>query len=168
MQCEKCTKYRATVHLTEINEGKRTEVHLCEQCAQKEGVVIKTQPQLSELLNALLSSQNEGTQTASAADKLTCPQCGMTFKQFRDDFLLGCPHDYQAFSEPLKAIIEKSQAGSARHCGKVPSRGHASGKKQAELMTLRTRLDSAIKSEDYETAAKLRDRIKTLEKAGGK
>lgn len=166
MQCEKCNKYRATVHLTEISEGKRSELHLCEQCAQKEGVVVKTQPQLSELLNALLASQGEAAQSPTAADKLTCPQCGTTFKQFRDDFLLGCPYDYQAFAEPLKSIVEKSQAGAAKHCGKVPSRSHAGSRKQAELMTLRNRLEAAVKSEDYETAAKLRDRIKKIEQAG--
>jgi protein-arginine kinase activator protein McsA len=30
-------------------------------------------------------------------------------------------------------------------------------------MTLRTRLDAAVKNEDYEAAARLRDRIKQLE-----
>jgi protein arginine kinase activator len=163
MQCEKCSKYRATVHLTEITDGKRSELHLCEACAQKEGVVVKTQPQLGELLNALLSAQKDTSQAPTAVDKLTCPQCGITFKQFREDCLLGCPHDYEVFAEPLKMIIEKNQAGGATHCGKVPSRGHAGAKKQAELMTLRTRLEAAVKSEDYEAAARLRDRIKKLE-----
>ena len=163
MQCEKCSKYRATVHLTEITDGNRSELHLCEACAQKEGVVVKTQPQLGELLNALLSAQKDTSQNPSAVDKLTCPQCGITFKQFRDDCLLGCPNDYIAFAEPLKMIIEKNQGGGSTHCGKVPSRGHAGAKKQAELMTLRTRLDAAVKNEDYEAAAQLRDRIKKLE-----
>jgi protein arginine kinase activator len=166
MQCEKCSKYRATVHLTEITEGKRSELHLCEQCAQKEGVVVKTQPQLSELLNALLASQKDGGTTQTAADKLTCPHCGTSFKQFRDEYLLGCPHDYEVFAEPLKPIIEKNQAGSAKHCGKVPSRGHAGGKRQSELMALRNRLDAAVRNEDYEMAAKLRDRIKEIEQTG--
>jgi protein arginine kinase activator len=167
MQCEKCTKHRATVHLTEITDGKRSELHLCDACAQKEGVVVKTQPQLSELLNALLASQKEGSPTLTAADKLTCPQCGTTFKQFRDEYLLGCPFDYEVFAEPLKTIIEKNHAGAMKHCGKVPSRGHVGAKKQAELMTLRTRLETAIKNEDYESAAKLRDRIKTLDQSKG-
>ncbi|HSV26790.1 MAG TPA: hypothetical protein VLH60_02760, partial [Sedimentisphaerales bacterium] len=99
MQCEKCSKRRATVHLTEISGGKRSEIHLCEACAQQEGVVAKAQPQLSELLNALLASQ-EGEGQGSrlkATDKLMCPHCGITFKQFREDYLLGCPHDYEVF-----------------------------------------------------------------------
>jgi protein arginine kinase activator len=163
MQCEKCNKHRATVHLTEITEGKRSEIHLCEACAQQAGVVAKAQPQLSELLNALLASQKEGGGTPTASDKLTCPQCGTTFKQFKDEYLLGCPHDYEVFGEPLKAIIEKNQGGATSHCGKVPSRGHAGARKQAELMGLRNRLEKAVKEEDYESAAKLRDRIKQME-----
>jgi protein arginine kinase activator len=168
MQCEKCNKHRATVHLTEITEGKRSEIHLCEACAQQEGVVAKAQPQLSELLNALLSSQTETGETATlkVSDKLACPHCGTTFKQFREEYLLGCPYDYEVFGEPIKAIIEKNQAGATKHCGKVPSRGHAGAKKQAELMGLRNRLEKAVKEEDYESAAKLRDRIKQLEEKG--
>lgn len=163
MQCEKCNKHRATVHLTEIEDGKRSEIHLCEACAQQAGVVAKAQPQLSELLSALLASQKNGSQTPTAADKLTCPHCGTTFKQFRDEYLLGCPYDYEAFGEPLRAIIEKNQAGAKKHCGKVPARGHAGAKKQAEMMNLRNRLERAVREEDYETAAKLRDRLKQLE-----
>ena len=37
MKCENCNK-QATVHLTEIKNGKKVEKHLCEQCAaQNEG-----------------------------------------------------------------------------------------------------------------------------------
>ncbi|HSV27195.1 MAG TPA: UvrB/UvrC motif-containing protein, partial [Sedimentisphaerales bacterium] len=59
-----------------------------------------------------------------------------------------------------------NQGDATSHCGKAPSRGHASAKKQAELMALRNRLERAVKDEDYESAAKLRDRIKEMENKG--
>jgi protein-arginine kinase activator protein McsA len=36
-------------------------------------------------------------------------------------------------------------------------------KKQAELLNLRQRLETAVRAEDYESAAKLRDKINQLE-----
>ena len=41
MQCQLCDK-AATVHLTEIVNGAKIEKHLCEDCAQKEGITIKS------------------------------------------------------------------------------------------------------------------------------
>ena len=55
--------------------------------------------------------------------------------------------------------------GETRHCGKVPRRGSQSQETQNELMQLRQRLKQAVTREDYEEAARLRDRIKTLEEA---
>ena len=57
MQCEGCRKNSATIHLTEIANGQRRELHLCESCAQKQGIAVKSQVPLNELLSTLLSAQ---------------------------------------------------------------------------------------------------------------
>lgn len=33
MNCEECGKRQATLHLTKIVNGEKTEYHICEQCA---------------------------------------------------------------------------------------------------------------------------------------
>lgn len=156
----------ATVHLTEINDGQRMETHLCETCAQKQGLAVKNQIPLNELLSTLLSVQsNSGSQASPFDDAimdLECPSCGMTLKRFREDALLGCPMDYEVFGEPLKLIIEKSQGGSTCHCGKVPSKAPGDTKKHIDLVNLKNELDEAVQKEDYEKAAKLRDQIEQL------
>lgn len=40
MLCDSCKKADAVVHLTKIENGKRTELHLCAACAKKEGILI--------------------------------------------------------------------------------------------------------------------------------
>jgi protein-arginine kinase activator protein McsA len=50
------------------------------------------------------------------------------------------------------------------HCGKVPSTAPKETKSKMELMNLRNQLEAAVRSEDYETAAKLRDQINQLNK----
>ena len=57
MYCQICEKNEATIHLTEINSGVRTEMHVCEYCAQQEGITVKSNIPLNELLGNLLASQ---------------------------------------------------------------------------------------------------------------
>ena len=167
MQCQACKQHAATIHLTEINNGQRIETHLCENCAQKQGIAIKNQIPLNELLSTLLAVQADAkTGQLSLADTdpdAACPACGMTLKQFAEKSLLGCPHDYQVFKEQLTPLIERAHAGHTKHKGKVPKTLPKSTKNQVELMNLQRQLDDAVKKEDYETAAKIRDRIKKLD-----
>ena len=167
MQCQCCKNHTATIHLTEISNGQRLETHLCESCAQKQGLAVKNQIPLNELLSTLLAVQPDlkkqlGETEGSAVDT-PCPSCGMTLRRFQKEVVLGCPYDYEFFEKSLDPIIEKSQGGNTTHCGKVPSKLPSDSKKQIDIVKLEKQLESAVKNEDYETAAKLRDRIKKLQ-----
>ncbi|MHC4062201.1 MAG: UvrB/UvrC motif-containing protein [Planctomycetota bacterium] len=160
MQCQSCQKNEATVHLTEITDGVRTELHLCEHCAQEEGVTVKSPIPLNELLSSLLAAQPEDSDLfPDSEQKLSCPHCGFTLSQFRKEPVLGCAYDYEIFEKSLLPLINKAHNSKTYHCGKVPSKTHADTKKQIELMKLRQQLEAAVKNEDYEQAAKLRDKI---------
>ncbi|NLH17900.1 MAG: hypothetical protein GX455_15090 [Phycisphaerae bacterium] len=167
MLCQVCKKHSATIHLTEIQNGHREETHLCEGCAQQQGLSVKSQIPLNELLSTLLSAQAHGKTPAKEGDSSpggnACPTCGMTLKEFGKKSLLGCAADYDFFREHLEPLIEKSQGGHTRHCGKVPSRTPVQAKHQIELAQLQKDLDAAVRTEDYESAARLRDRIKQLQ-----
>ena len=168
MHCQACKTNTATIHLTEINDGQRYETHLCETCAQQQGLAIKNQIPLNELLSTLLAVQAEHhTESGGPEDMMVedteCPHCQMTLQRFRKELLLGCPADYEVFDKALRPVITKSQAGNTVHRGKVPSKVPDDSKKQIDLLALRKQLDGAVKAEDYETAAKLRDEIKRLQ-----
>jgi protein arginine kinase activator len=166
MQCQICKQNTATIHLTEIVDGQRNESHLCESCAQKQGVAIKAQIPLNELLGSLLAgSETPTTALSKGHTEQSCPHCGMTFEKFRQTSLLGCPYDYEFFDKQLKALIEKSHGGHGEHHGKIPSKTPADDRKHLELLKLRQELEAALQNEDYETAAKMRDRIKQLDEA---
>lgn len=164
MQCQLCQKNEATIHLTEINDGVRTEMHLCESCAQQQGVAVKGPIPLNELLSSLLVAQpDEDELFAGTEPERSCPRCGFTLEQFRKEGLLGCPYDYEVFNKPLLPLIERAQNGKTSHCGRVPSKTPPDTKKQILLSTLRERLETAVKNEDYERAAELRDQINQME-----
>lgn len=157
IKCDKCDKM-ATVHLTEIVNGKKTEKHLCEDCAADEGITIKADIPISQLLeDFILQSADEG-----GTGELVCDVCGLTFSEFREHGVLGCPHDYEAFEEALVPILAQAQQGSPEHLGKVPHRSGRDQKKQNAILKLRAQLRGAVAAEDYEKAAALRDQIKEL------
>jgi protein arginine kinase activator len=163
MQCQACKQHTATIHLTEISDGQRLETHLCETCAQKQGIAVKNQIPLNELLSTLLAVQADAKTTQLGLDDTdasACPACGMTLKKFTEKSLLGCPYDYQVFKEQLTPLIERAHAGHTKHKGKIPKTLPDDTKNQVELMNLKRQLNDAVKKEDYETAAKIRDRIR--------
>lgn len=154
MQCQLCDKH-AVVHLTEIVDGQKIEQHLCEDCAQQQGLAIKPQVPLSELLSDLVVAQEQAKQAGS----LICPDCNLSWAEFRKRGQLGCPRDYEVFESLLEPLIERTQQGATRHSGKTPSAfGNRTGE-QTKLLRLRQRLQQALEQEDYETAARLRDKI---------
>ncbi|MFA5239677.1 MAG: UvrB/UvrC motif-containing protein [Phycisphaerae bacterium] len=160
MQCQICQKKEATIHLTEITDGQRSEMHLCEHCAQEEGIAVKSQLSINELLSGLLATQPaDDDLLGDPEQELSCPHCGITLTQFTKEATLGCPYDYEVFEKSLQPLIEKAHNGKTVHRGKVPSKTPKDTKKQIELTSLRQQLDSAVQSEDYELAAKLRDEI---------
>ena len=95
---------------------------------------------------------------------LKCEVCGITFKEFRQKGLLGCPNDYQVFGSALTSLVERSQEGATHHVGKVPHRAGSDQKKQTAILRLRAELQAAIANEDYEKAAIMRDQIKEFER----
>ncbi len=164
MLCQACKEHTATIHLTEIRNGQRAETHLCQECAHQQGLAVKAQIPLNELLSTLLSVQPEAGQAQqkreAQTEAATCPDCGMTLKRFAKESLLGCPHDYTVFKDQLLPLIERSHNGKSRHCGKVPTHLPKAEKQDIVLRRLKEQLEEAVGQEDYERAARLRDEIK--------
>jgi len=130
----------------------------------EQGIAVKSHMPVNELLSGLLASAPADEELFDLTDKKTsCEYCGFTLEQFRKEAVLGCPHDYEVFEKSLLPLIAKAHDGRTTHRGKVPSRAPRGAKKQAELLNLRQRLETAVQAEDYESAAKLRDEISELE-----
>ena len=158
-KCDNCDR-PATVYLTEIVEGNKIEKHLCEVCAAKEGIAVSTpHVPISQLLEDFITQ----TQQAKQLGELTCDHCGLSFLEFRQGGLLGCPHDYEAFSHALVPLLERAHEGASHHVGKVPTRAGGDERRQSELLRLRAGLKEAVLREEYERAARIRDELKKLE-----
>jgi protein arginine kinase activator len=163
MQCEACQKTEATVHLTDVSNNSKREIHLCEECAKEQGVTIKSymhkSPSFPEFLTQIVHSQTEGS---SEEKDITCPKCEITYRKFRATGKFGCPHDYTVFKKGVLNLLEKIH-GKVQHTGKVPLRATDQISRQKELRGLRADLEKAVREEAYERAAQIRDRIHKLE-----
>lgn len=167
-KCTFCGK-PAVYHITEIVSGDVKELHLCrthfeqymrdpqELIAQATGQQsAEGTPLLAMLAGALKAARSE------ADDELTCPECGITFAEFKKQGRLGCPHDYEVFGPQLELLLE-SMHRSSEHSGKYPRHHGNSLHRRAELLRLRRQLNEAVGHEHYEAAADLRDQIHAME-----
>lgn len=154
MKCDHCGK-PATIHLTKVVNKDVVSLHLCAAC-EKQAELIPEGPgpaiNLPALL-ALLMGQTPGS--------LTCPACGLKYAMFKNEGRLGCPHDYDAFRAALEPLLVRIHRGTA-HAGKVPKTIAA----RLELAALKAQLTAAVAAENYEEAARLRDRIRQKEGPG--
>lgn len=158
MICDICGKYEATVHLTEIIDGKTTELHLCEKCAREKGAQMEQHFGIADLLAGLADI---GAKLDIEEDlSLKCPSCGMTYPDFKKIGRFGCSECYNAFRKYLPSLLKRIH-GSSRYVGNIPEKKKAT--EVDELEKLRQKLQEAIEKEEFEEAAKIRDKIRALE-----
>ncbi len=162
--CMKCNKSFATVKLTRIVNGRVKELNLCQSCAAEISPYQKklagAQANLDSILAGLLANEKEKKRTTDV--DITCRECGLPFATYRESLFLGCADCYDSFGEHLLADLRKFH-GSTRHQGKVPKRFQSRITMQRDIRQMRKQMEEAIEQENFELAAQLRDKIKSLE-----
>jgi len=159
VKCQFCSK-PATVHLTEIVNNHKRELHLCQACAEAQQLVKQQELNLPAILQNLIG-QHLGPEMGELA-RLACPVCGIRYMEFRAQGRLGCPHDYSVFRTGLDQLLYRIHR-STRHLGKSPRQGAPPMDRLVEIALLRRQLQSAVDAEAYEEAARLRDLLRTKE-----
>ncbi len=165
MLCQECRKRQATVHITRIVNGHKTEMVLCEQCAKEKGELeMFAEPQfpLQSFLASLLEQGGHAAQSTPAI-AARCSNCGLTYRDFARTGRLGCSQCYSEFGGWLDPVLRRIH-GTSKHTGKVPARTGGTAKIRKSLNDLREALSRAVQSEEFEKAAGLRDEIRRLEK----
>jgi protein arginine kinase activator len=159
MICHICKDRVATIRLKEIINNVVTELHLCQECFESR----EQQNNTGQLdvsgpdMNALVEEEAKKTKTKTKSKR--CPGCGLSEEQFRARGRLGCGECYKVFSKALEPILVKVH-GANEHRGKVPQEAARRLDLKTELRKLQEDLQRAILAENYERAARLRDKIK--------
>jgi protein arginine kinase activator len=165
MKCDFCES-KATVFLTQLIEGQSKKVCLCEACAQERGVTDPTGFSLADLLLSGLTGESSGAAGSPAVGGTgghkKCPACGFTLEDLHRVRRFGCAECYTTFREDIAPMLRGMHRGST-HVGKVPEGLMAKQFKHQRLQDLRSRLEQAVASENYEEAAGIRDEIHSLD-----
>jgi len=163
MLCEECGKNHATVHMTKIINNKVTEIHLCEECSKKHKEFgFDTPFSIQNLLTGLLDNIHEGNMLVEHSKSIACDKCGLTYGKFRQTGKFGCSNCYKSFHDKLTPLFRKIH-GHDIHVGKVPNRAGGTIRIRKEIGKFKEQLELAVKNEEYEKAAELRDKIKNLQ-----
>ena len=182
MLCDKCKTKEATFHYKVSENGNVTEVHLCGDCAKEAGIstesifgshtgnifadFLSDDDVFGSFFGGLLGKNAPSLGGSLLGNSAVCPSCGMTENELSRGGKLGCAECYKTFSRLLAPTVAKLH-GNVVHTGKSPKGYAAHKEKVSELDELKKKLSTAIEAQEYEEAAKLRDKIRDLEKKDG-
>jgi protein arginine kinase activator len=176
--CDDCKVREANVHLTHVGEEGAETFHLCEECARERGVPIPDSDIILKGLEALAGAVGSGSSSVKVTVKpkeggsvsqaaaeeeanIVCRKCGMTFSEFRSDGRLGCAECYDSFEPCIDRILVQIH-GTSGHKGKRYGKQTTRRGGRAGLERLRRELDAAVRAEEFEQAAVIRDEIRSL------
>ncbi len=134
MLCERCKKNEASVFIDAEINGDKMKFSLCHGCALKD-------------LNIKVFFEHAMPLPPNV--DIICPGCGMSYAKIRKLMRFGCARCYDLLGD---YILEKQDAATD------------STTPPDDYEELKKKLSLAVKKEDYEEAARLRDEITKLKK----
>ena len=162
MLCSKCMQREANVFFSKITNGVKEEYKVCDVCAKELGLIGSSGVMLN--MNDFISDfVGKGIGRKTIGTSLVCKACGCTLSEFSKTSKFGCAECYNTFKNHLAPLMKRLH-GNAVHTGKFPEKAESINLKKNKLIELKTKMAKAVETEDFETAAKLRDEIKELSK----
>lgn len=165
MLCQNCGKNEATTHIKQIVNGDMAESHLCSDCANHLGYTDMFSGfnlNLSEFFGGLLGDMLPSLKQGNVK---RCEKCGCSFDDIVRDGKVGCADCYRTFYDKLLPSIQRIH-GKINHTGKIGTGVNEKEKietAEEKIAKLKSQMDEAVKTQNFELAAQLRDEIKALE-----
>ncbi len=159
MKCQNCGKNNANVRYTQVINGDKTELFLCDECANEMNIGMNFNFGINDVFSSFFDDFT-GLKTISMPEITKCNTCGMTYDEFSKTGLLGCEDCYDTFSNRLDNVLNRIH-GNNRH---LINKRKDDRQEESEVEKLKAKLKECIEKEEYEEAAKIRDKIKELEK----
>lgn len=193
MLCQNCGKNEVNFRYTQIVNGVKKEMALCDKCAKElglEGLDFSMPINFSSFFSDFFHDTESFLPSFAKTSLLECNDCGMTFEDFANTGEFGCGNCYITFADRISPVLKKLH-GSSKYVGReyreaideleynknkfeASQKGKSEKqrnvqdkektKEEKQLEKLQKDLKKAIKEERYEDAAKIRDSIKEIEK----
>lgn len=182
MICQNCNHNEANVKYTQIINGVKKQMSLCEKCAKELGIdniSFDMQMDFSNFFGDMFNDF-EGSFISSLTNKqeLLCDKCKNTYDDFIKNGKFSCDRCYETFENKIDPLL-KNIHGANTHIGRNVKVNKIQGKsniqdekneikedknneKEEKIKELQERLKKEIREERYEDAAKTRDEIKRI------
>ena len=157
MKCQICGQRDAVTHIKRSVGHQVSEWFVCAQCAYESGLVSSYGTSFHNVFDEVLFSPFfKGPNLVHK----NCPTCRTSLEDIIRSGRVGCPECYITFYDSLSPSLRRVH-GDLTHVGKTPQRYRPST--ESELSALKNELEEALKLQEYERCAALRDRIRELE-----
>ncbi|NLM39598.1 MAG: hypothetical protein GX205_06030 [Firmicutes bacterium] len=162
MLCEKCGLQPATVRVVQVENGFKTEINLCQGCAQSYSSGFVGGFDLQNILANMFDLPKMWGKV-TAVDDRRCPTCGSTLQDIQKRAQLGCSDCYDVYRSELDTLLRRIHPTN-RHVGKIPAVSHAKVRMQRQIEEYRRKMEECVQTERFEEAAHYRDEVRRLEK----
>ena len=162
MLCQNCAKNEATTHIKRISGGESSELHLCFSCAEHLGYADVFSGFGFNISNMLINFFPEFSRSLPPTEETErCPTCGTSFEEIIRSGMMGCADCYNTFYDKLKPSLSRIH-GRASHTGKLSASFDGTAELETQIAKLKKEMQQAVQVQNFELAAKLRDRISEL------
>jgi protein arginine kinase activator len=174
MLCEKCNKNEATYFYHENVNGEERSYKLCQSCMEemkKSGELTRSHDFTSffddstfldpiKSFGSLFESLFAPTQMLTRGEA-KCLGCGSTIPDIAKSGKAGCPECYNTFRREFSGIAGRIH-GRREHTGRAPRKTSEKNEMKKRIAELEAEQTQAVKNENYERAAEIRDELKRL------
>lgn len=159
MICEVCRQKNANVIFKTITDGQVATRAMCMDCAQN----LQQDMYRVFLALGLRPDAQPGSAPAAPAEivksnvpRYLCTHCGRPFDTLDEHTMAGCAHCYDAMEHGLSAVLAGNKAPAE------PIQQADKADQDDSKTELKYQLLEAVMKEDFEAAARLRDKIKAM------
>jgi len=176
MKCSRCGNNNTTFHYRSNINGQITEMHLCAECAQKAGITPEKIFGNSVFGNEFFGNGMFGNSLFGGSlfgnsvfgngfGSMFDTMFSNLYRDFFAPMTRGFFSDFGGFMPAIGPSMFEMFVGNGEEAEKqkVAAAPDAELNRRRELNALREQLNNAIKAEEYEKAAELRDKIRELE-----
>lgn len=171
MNCEKCGKEEAVLHIVETIRGNSEKISICKKCDEELGITEKCFECLDnsdiDLFSKFPNIKSTRLKKITKLNKKKkiyneiCNACGYSLSDFLETKSLSCPKCYKSF----RVFIDKKVRGihnENKHIGKKPSMNLSIEDIEKEILKNKNNMELLIKMEKYEEAGEIKKRIEAL------
>jgi protein arginine kinase activator len=155
MHCSICGASDAPFTIEDVINGKRLHFYLCADCAATQDVAAALTGPIISLADIFSALASAGRNQPEGLSGTQCPACGLSFTAYRDG-AAACVKCTDAFAVRIVPLLRKTNSGRAKNAQPAHDQDIIDGLTQEMLR--------AVREENYEHAAVLRDEIRKIKR----